>query len=121
VAISGRGGTFHDSQNFTKNVVGYCTSHNEQAWGFIKNHNGEIVQSCRCEKPCSHFDECMGEQYAKKIARENIDMPQGKNKLVEKPDRVALEGMLSKILLHQVRLSVEEISDAADKYCRNNL
>jgi hypothetical protein len=34
----------------------------------------------------------MNEPYAKKIMRENIDMPQGENKPVKKLDWVALEG-----------------------------
>jgi hypothetical protein len=91
-----------DSDNFSKNVVGweelvilnnmtnlnmtdkqrrlyydgaipyYCINHKEKAWGFIKNENGNIVQSCRCErKECSHFNECMSTSYAKNIIREN--------------------------------------------------
>jgi hypothetical protein len=71
----------------------YCTSNDEQAWGFIKNSNDEIVQSCRCEKPCSYLHDCMSEPYAKKIVRENTDIPQIENKPAERPDWIALESM----------------------------
>jgi hypothetical protein len=73
----------------------YCTNHNEQAWGFIKTQMAEIVQSCRCEKPYSHFDECMSEPHAKKIVRKKNDILQDENKLIEEPNWVAAERILS--------------------------
>ena len=99
-----------DYENYEKNIIGfnelkkihektneqnklyrkgalphYCN--NELSWGFIKSKDGEIVQSCRCEKTeCEYFNTCMNTPYSKKIKREPDNKNDGKNNHIEKPE-----------------------------------
>jgi len=62
----------------------YCN--NELSWGFIKSEDGEIIQSCRCEKTeCEYFDTCMNNRYSKRIVREYDNKHDSKNNDIEKP------------------------------------
>jgi hypothetical protein len=65
------------------------------AWGFVRTADGQIVQSCRCEKTdCSHYKKCMNKSNAKKIVRNSTQINDEVPALIQEPKWMNLEGNL---------------------------